>query len=304
MTSIFDGAHFKNPFALKDGRLVHVDSVQRGKECGCSCPGCDGALVAAQGEIRAHYFRHDAVLGNCVWYSNTGGAEETEWHRAAKLSFLGVQFISGFGFRRDVFVTCLDGTRLDEIVFVPFEQDRIAKVEIEKAVDDFRPDVVLTFESGRVVWVEVTVSSKPSQRKIDYLIEQKKEAVEVRVSRTLDTVTSAEAANSVVSNASQVDWLFHREGFALVDEARIRLLAQKQVRDKEWLENERVRNEAENAARAAELQRKREADDLLRTQQRVEAEKPPQPTPGLANGEMARSNTSPCGSRRNQPPRQ
>lgn len=48
------------PFALKDGRIVHVDSVDSGRACGCICPACKEMLVARKGRIRVHHFAHDA----------------------------------------------------------------------------------------------------------------------------------------------------------------------------------------------------------------------------------------------------
>lgn len=47
------------PYALKDGRIVHVDSVDRGRACDCICPACNGLLVARKGDIRVHHFAHD-----------------------------------------------------------------------------------------------------------------------------------------------------------------------------------------------------------------------------------------------------
>lgn len=40
------------------GRMVHIDSVPRGKSCGCHCPHCKEPLVAKHGDIKAHHFAH------------------------------------------------------------------------------------------------------------------------------------------------------------------------------------------------------------------------------------------------------
>jgi len=65
------------PFGLKDGRLVHVDDVERGLQCGCACPGCEAPLIARHGEKNIHHFSH-ANSASCE------GAYETSLHLAAK----------------------------------------------------------------------------------------------------------------------------------------------------------------------------------------------------------------------------
>ena len=37
-----------------DGKLVHVDSVPRGRACNCVCPCCYEPLEARHGGIRVH----------------------------------------------------------------------------------------------------------------------------------------------------------------------------------------------------------------------------------------------------------
>lgn len=41
-----------------DGRLVHVDSVSNGLQCGCVCPHCHERLLARHGKINEHGFAH------------------------------------------------------------------------------------------------------------------------------------------------------------------------------------------------------------------------------------------------------
>lgn len=39
-----------------EGKLVHIDSVANGKECGCFCTYCGEPLQAKQGAKRKHHF--------------------------------------------------------------------------------------------------------------------------------------------------------------------------------------------------------------------------------------------------------
>ena len=57
-------SNIKIPYALKNGTLVHVDSVERGLACGCLCLVCNNAVQARQGERKSHHFSHVGKV-NC-----------------------------------------------------------------------------------------------------------------------------------------------------------------------------------------------------------------------------------------------
>ncbi len=62
----------------RDGRLVNVDSVKTGKECGCTCPCCNESLIAKNnGSLRKHHFAHQSG-------TDCEGAYETMLHLLAK----------------------------------------------------------------------------------------------------------------------------------------------------------------------------------------------------------------------------
>ena len=51
--------NFDHIYALKDDKLVHVDTGPTGLKCGCICSKCKGLLVAENGgKIQAQHFTH------------------------------------------------------------------------------------------------------------------------------------------------------------------------------------------------------------------------------------------------------
>ena len=45
----------------EQGKMVYVDDVPRGDNCGCFCPCCHEKLIAKQGKIRNHHFAHKSA---------------------------------------------------------------------------------------------------------------------------------------------------------------------------------------------------------------------------------------------------
>ncbi len=46
-----------------NGHIVDVKDVVSGKACNCTCIGCQGAVWAMKGPIKAHYFAHEPKEG-------------------------------------------------------------------------------------------------------------------------------------------------------------------------------------------------------------------------------------------------
>lgn len=71
----------KIPFARRasDDRIVSIDDVPRGKDCGCVCPLCSAPLMARKGEERIHHFAHMPGQPSCG-----EGALESSLHQMAK----------------------------------------------------------------------------------------------------------------------------------------------------------------------------------------------------------------------------
>lgn len=51
----------KNPFGIRNGKVIVISDLseaERGLRCHCSCPNCNGELVARMGDIKIHHFAH------------------------------------------------------------------------------------------------------------------------------------------------------------------------------------------------------------------------------------------------------
>ena len=59
------------------GEPAHISEVESGLKCACTCPVCDGALIARQGKIKEHHFAHASGV-------ECRHAAETALHVAAK----------------------------------------------------------------------------------------------------------------------------------------------------------------------------------------------------------------------------
>lgn len=65
-------------YGIKDGKLVHISTVESGLSCGCICPNCSSILIARKGQRNKHSFAHYSRAQNC------GGGQESALHIMAK----------------------------------------------------------------------------------------------------------------------------------------------------------------------------------------------------------------------------
>ena len=62
----------------RENKLIHIDDVENGNNCGCRCPHCNDPLCAKNnGKIQAHHFSHQSG-------TDCEGAYETAVHLLAK----------------------------------------------------------------------------------------------------------------------------------------------------------------------------------------------------------------------------
>ena len=134
-------------YALKDGVITHIETVERGLKCGCVCPACGKPLVAKKGTVMMHHFAHHAGQ-NCEY------GYETSLHLAAKEILSHARKIM----LPPVYVHLPDSPRRDELLFEEREIP-IDHVELEKRYGDIIPDVVI-YAGGKQLFVEVFVTHR------------------------------------------------------------------------------------------------------------------------------------------------
>lgn len=136
-----------------NGEPVHVGAVPSGLACGCRCLNCGETLIARKGEWRAYHFAHRSGV-ECV------GAVEGTLHLIAKSLLASAVF-----FHVPAYLWTRSATLKDERILAHEQKIasarelRINHSTIEcRLPSDFVPDVMLSFEGGEQIFVEIVVT--------------------------------------------------------------------------------------------------------------------------------------------------
>jgi len=136
-------------YALHEGRLVHIDEVEKGMACNCTCPSCHAQMVARHGKMKVHHFAHYKAEP-CV------SGYQTAVHMRAKDILLEMKKIAlpKYSFRM-----------YEKTFGVNTSTVTIANVELEKKVDTIIPDIIVTTAKGQKIFVEIYVTHKVDDEK-------------------------------------------------------------------------------------------------------------------------------------------
>lgn len=134
-----------------DGKIVHVDEVPRGLQCGCSCPHCHEKLMARHGDVREHGFAH---------HSDNRGANLEICYRVT-LYKLAEQIVQTK--KRIYAPSYYDIFHPKHIEFVS------VKIDSSYEREDKQPDVIATTSEGKQFMIEFTFNDKVKHKQvIDY----------------------------------------------------------------------------------------------------------------------------------------
>jgi len=165
----------KIPYGEREGKLLHVTTVERGLKCSCACPVCKRRLVARKGTKTAHHFAH-CVGATC----NT----ETLLHQLGK-RLLHERLSAALSSNQPLPVKweCIQCRDLHEANLVK----SATGVRIEQNLGHCRPDITLIKANGSPsAFVEVVVKHAPDENVIEYARQHSIALVEFHITTTDD----------------------------------------------------------------------------------------------------------------------
>jgi hypothetical protein len=214
----------KLPFGrAADGNMMAIQSVVRGLACECACPACNGALVACKGEVVRPYFRHYVEPLIC------SNARETALHLFAKQLIVREQRLR-----------------------LPFDLGDMRSARVETQLPfGVRPDVLVEYQTGETVAVEIWVSHQVDAAKAKIYAEHDQAALEIDL-RPYRDVDQADWPLVILENADR--WFVYPPLAVRLERERLRQEIIEQKR--------REREQAIEAMREAMRQRSFEENKL------------------------------------------
>ncbi|MFJ8235402.1 competence protein CoiA family protein [Ureibacillus sp. NPDC094379] len=196
----------KLPFGLKDGKLLHISEVEQGLKCGCICPNCHHPLIARKGTITTHHFAH--YKGK-----ECENALETSLHLAAK------EILNK---HRKIIIPKAE---LNVRVSKKYKRNwnlsnqrliQIERVELESYREGYVPDV-LAFINGKPLIIEITVTHKTDESKINKIRSDGISVLEIDLSQYDREFTIENLEKEVIYNVSNKIWLYNHKLFKLTE---------------------------------------------------------------------------------------
>lgn len=236
----------------EQGRMTHIDSTRRGKACNCRCLACGEALIARQGDIKAHSFAHES-------------GTECRYAIDAMLYRLAQELIVARGsFHTPALTERVSRAGplgvIERNETIPSRQLRVDSAVIDRRVHPQRPSVVMLVK-GRELILEVTHAHRLDRHKRTAIEKLGLPAIELHLSeRKFDTVKQFERL--LLDDTRCKHWVFNPRA----QEIRNRLgrlvqeqLAIQETQHAQQIERQRHEQAAREAAQQERRQKEREA---------------------------------------------
>jgi len=214
-----DNSDTKLPFGLKHNLLVGVEEVSSGLACDCICPRCFGRLQARKGDKNTHHFSHDpsADERECL------NAFETSIHLMAKQILLEEKLIRLPSLELKESGNDLSGkTHVESELVCEKVSQLFERVDVEKKLSDFRPDVT-GFVGDLPVVIEIAVTHFVDPEKRKKIQKGDYRAIEIDLSKVVHTISKEQLRDLVVYQESNKKWLSHESASRIRPRLKIQL---------------------------------------------------------------------------------
>lgn len=186
----------KLPYGVKNGKLVHVSKVEKGLNCGAVCPSCKHPLVARKGDKTSHHFAH--YKGKDCEYGL-----ETALHLAAKEILEKYKKIVIPETYVEILNKDLPDWRISKEV-----QLELKDVKLETYKEGIIPDI-LAFVQGKPLMIEITVTHKTGEEKIEKVRKQGISILEISLEDFEADFSIDDLEKAIIFETSNKKWLLN-----------------------------------------------------------------------------------------------
>lgn len=203
----------------REGKLVHIESVPNGLDCGCVCPYCHTELIAKNnGQFRAKHFAHKGDV--CAAYY------ETALHLLAK------KIIKE---EKTVMLPPYKSLKAERIHFKEME------IEERKDTSSLQPDCVGITDEGIRIHIEIFVTHKVDERKKEKIEKNDINCVEIHIPD--DFPLDHEKLKDFIENTDEGRiWINYPYGEEIIRKQEQEIVKQ-EIDDQEIVKQENVEQE-------------------------------------------------------------
>lgn len=192
--------HSRIFYGIKDGKCVHIDSVESGLKCGCFCSACGDTLIAKKGSKNIHHFAHRSAV-DCE-YGNESALHKAAKEILAKSKKMIIPPVSwNTRFSKDIILN-MDGN-LSEATEVTIDN-----VELEYNLGDIVPDVVV-YSGEKRFFVEIFVTHEVDKEKLNKIKKMGVSVLQIDLSNYESPPTKEALEYILLREVEQKEWLYN-----------------------------------------------------------------------------------------------
>ena len=187
-------------WALQRDQIKHIDEVENGIKCDCTCPQCGDKLIARnRGLIKSNHFAHTTD-------TFCEGAAETAIHLAAKDIIASSNEILTPTFFTSYIADELSEKRKMDFGEVSNRRFRYEEAQLETSIRNFRPDVEL-IKGDIKIYIEITVTNKSKKSKIVDFQKNGELLFEINLENIKEDLSRNEFKKTVLFEKANRRWL-------------------------------------------------------------------------------------------------